>query len=62
MKIQLVTQPIAEVKSHWLILGVFEDEAELPPGLEGTGLAATIERLRSAKEVSGSLAELTALH
>ena len=52
--------PIAEVKAQWLVLGLFEDESGLPPGLEGTGLAATIERLLSAKEVSGSLGELTA--
>ena len=62
MKIQLVTQPIAEVKSQWMILGLFEDESGPPPGLEVTALAATIERLRSAKEVSGTNAELTALH
>jgi leucyl aminopeptidase len=62
MKIQLVTRPIAEVKSQWLVLGLFEDEAGPPPGLEGTGLAATIERLRSAKDASGTLGELTAMH
>jgi leucyl aminopeptidase len=62
MKIQLVSQSVAEIQAQWLILGIYEDEAGLPRGLEGTGVAATIERLRSSKEVAGSLAELTALY
>ena len=62
MKIQLVAQPIAEVKSQWLVLGLFDNETGLPAGLEGTGLAATIERLRASKDVCGSLGELTAIH
>jgi leucyl aminopeptidase len=62
MRIQRVTQPPTEVKSDWLILGLFEEEAGLPGGIEGTGVAATIERLRSAKDVRGTLGELTVLH
>jgi leucyl aminopeptidase len=62
MRIQLLLQAVAEVKAHWLIVGVFEDEAEPPRGTEGTGLAATIARLRADKEVAGTLGELTALH
>ncbi|MDE2507908.1 MAG: leucyl aminopeptidase [Planctomycetota bacterium] len=62
MKIQLVTQPIVEVSSQWLILGMFEEEPGIPAGLEGTGLAATVRRLRASKDVSGSLNELTAFH
>jgi leucyl aminopeptidase len=62
MKIQLVAQPITEVASQWLIVGHFEDEGGLPPGVEGTSLAATLDRLRSTKDLTGSLGELTALH
>jgi leucyl aminopeptidase len=62
MKIQLATQPIADVRSQWLILGLFEDDAGIPQDLEGTGVASTIQRLRSAKEISGNHAELTALY
>src|SRR5579885_1993887 len=62
MKIQLIAQPIAEIRSPWLIVGFYEDETGAPRGLEGTGVAATIERLRSSKEITGSHAELTALY
>ena len=62
MKIQRVVQPPKDVKSDWLILGLFEDDAGLPAGVEGTGVGATIERLRSAKEMTGTLADLTVLH
>jgi leucyl aminopeptidase len=62
MKIQLAAQPIAEIKCQWLVLGLYEDEAGVPRSLEGTGLAATIERLRSSKEITGNPAELTALY
>jgi leucyl aminopeptidase len=62
MKIQLVSQPIAEIKSRWLILGLFEDEDRPPPGQEGSGFWATIQRLRSTKDVTGTLGELTAIH
>ncbi len=62
MKIQLVVQPIAEAPSQWLILGLFEDEVEVPRGLEQTALAATIGRLLAEKEVSGTLAEMAAIY
>src|SRR5690348_12078313 len=62
MRIQRVAQPINEVKTDWLVLGVFEDEARVPEGLAGTGVGATIERLRTAKEIAGTSGELTVLH
>jgi leucyl aminopeptidase len=62
MNTQLVVQAVAEVKSQWLIVGVFEDEVETPRGLEGTKVGATIGRLRSEKEVAGTLGELTVIH
>lgn len=61
MKIQRVVQPPKEVKSDWLILGHFEDEFKPPVGLEGSAVAATVERLRTAKEVAGTAGELTVL-
>jgi leucyl aminopeptidase len=62
MNIQLLRQPIAEVKSHWLIVGLFEDEPESPHGQELKGLETTIRRLLSEKEVTGSLGELSVVH
>jgi leucyl aminopeptidase len=55
-------QPIATVKTQWLVLGVFENEANTVQELEGTGAGATVERLRSDKDMTGTLGELTVLH
>ncbi len=62
MNIALVRQPIVEVQAKWLVVGIFEDEAEPPDGLQGTALEETVRRLISEKEVTGSLGELTPLY
>lgn len=62
MNITQIRQPIATVKTQWLVLGVFENEATPFQELEGTGAGKTVERLRADKEVTGSLGELTVLH
>jgi leucyl aminopeptidase len=62
MNITLLRQPVAAVKVQWLVLGLFENEAERPKVLEGTGAGKLVERLLSDKEVSGTLGELTLIH
>jgi leucyl aminopeptidase len=62
MNIALVDQAIAEVQAKWLAVGVFEDDAEPPDGLQGSALEETVRRLTSDKEVTGSLGELTPLY
>ncbi len=62
MNITQIQQPIASVKTGWLVLGVFENETIFVPELVGTGAGKTVERLRSDKDVTGTLGELTVLH
>jgi leucyl aminopeptidase len=62
MNIAVVRQPIVEVQAKWLVVGIFEEDAEPPDGLQGTALEETIGRLISEKEVTGSLGELTPLY
>jgi leucyl aminopeptidase len=62
MNIALVRQPIQSVRAQWLVLGIFEDDAEPPPKAWGTALEPIITRLIGEKDVTGSLGELTALY
>jgi leucyl aminopeptidase len=62
MNIALLRQPIQSVQAQWLVLGIFEDDAEPPPVARGTGLEPIITRLIGEKDVTGSLGELTALY
>ena len=62
MKITSLRQRIASVQAQWLVLGIFEDDAEPPAGLRGTELEAKVRRLISEKELTGSLGELTLLY
>jgi leucyl aminopeptidase len=62
MNIALVRQPIVEVQAKWLIVGLFEDEADPLDGLQAVALEETVRRLISEKEVTGSLGELTPLY
>src|SRR5690349_7687677 len=62
MRIQVVATPIAEISTPWLVLGLFEGEVGLRGAMEESGLAATVERLRASKDVTGSLGDLTAIH
>ncbi len=62
MNITQLRQPIVTVKSQWLVLGVFENDANPAPELEGTAAGRLVERLRAEKEVTGSLGELTVQH
>jgi leucyl aminopeptidase len=62
MNITLLRQPVAAVKVQWLVLGVFENGAEVPAGLEGTDAGKMVERLLSEKELAGTLGELSVLH
>src|SRR6516162_9847693 len=61
MNITPLRQPITTVEAQWLIVGLFENEMEVPEGLSGTAPGATIERLRAEKELTGALGELTPL-
>ena len=62
MNVISLRQPIATVKTPWLLLGVFENETNPVEELEGTAIGKTIEQLRSAKELTGTLGELTAFY
>jgi leucyl aminopeptidase len=62
MNIALVRQPIVEAQAKWLVVGIFEDDAEPPDGLQGSALEEAVRRLTSEKEVTGSLGELTPLY
>ena len=62
MNITLLRQSINSVKAQWLVLGIFENDAETLEALDGTDASKLVDRLLSAKEVTGSLGELTTLH
>src|SRR4051812_35904050 len=58
MNITALRQPIVSVRAQWLVLGIFEDDAETLNGLRGTDLEAKVRRLIGEKELTGSLGEL----
>ncbi len=62
MNIALLRQPVSSVQVQWLVLGIFEDDAEPPTASRGTALEPIITRLIGDKDLTGSLGELTALH
>src|SRR5262249_28160409 len=62
MNTTLLRQPITAVKAQWLVLGIFENETDPPDGLGDTHLGATLGRLRSEKELTGALGDLTPLY
>ncbi len=63
MNIALLRQPIESVHAQWLVLGIFEDDAEAPQILRGTAAGCAAHAARSTeKELTGSLGELTALY
>jgi leucyl aminopeptidase len=62
MDIKLIRQAISEVQVQWLVLGIFDDDRDAPPDyLRGTPIEGTLQQLASAKDLSGSLGELTPL-
>jgi leucyl aminopeptidase len=62
MNISLLRQPTQAVRTPWLVLGIFEDDADQPQVLYGDPLDAIITRLTIDKELTGSPGELTALY
>jgi leucyl aminopeptidase len=62
MKLTLDRRAIDAVPASWLVLGVFEDEAEPPEAARGTALEATIARMIADKELTGSFAEMLPLY
>jgi leucyl aminopeptidase len=59
MNIRLSTQSISQVSASWLVLGLFEDQAELPEAVRGTPLDEVLTREIDRKEVTGAAGELT---
>ena len=53
---------MSSVQAQWLVLGVFEEDAEPAPALRGTALEPIITRLIADKDLTGSPGELLALH
>lgn len=62
MNIALLRQPAPSVQAQWLVLGIFEDDAEPPAAAGGTPLAPVIARLIADKDLTGSLGELTPVY
>ena len=62
MNIALLRQPIESVQAQWLVLGIFEDDAEASQVGRGTPLDARLTRLVNEKELTGSLGELTVFY
>ena len=62
MNIALLRQPIESVQAQWLVLGIFEDDAEPPRHARGTALEAESSALIGEKELTGSLGELMPLY
>jgi leucyl aminopeptidase len=61
MNIRLTAQPLDHVSANWLVLGLFEGQAELPEAVRGTSLAEVLKREIDRKEITGSSGELTPL-
>ena len=62
MLIHVLRQPLCEIQTPWLVLPLFEDQADLPAGVQDTPLGNLLRALISQKELTGSLAELTPVH
>src|SRR6516162_7139786 len=62
MDIKLIRQTIGEIEAQWLVLGIFEDDRDAPPDhLRESAIADTLQQLIDAKDLNGSLGELTPL-
>ena len=62
MMIHVLGQRLAEIRTPWLVLTVFEDQGELAENVGGTALGELLERLITQKELGGSVGDLTVLH
>ena len=65
MNIAITFQPAALVETHWLVVGIYDDDEAAPDlssVIEVTDLDSFIARLKREKEVSGLLGELTPLY
>jgi leucyl aminopeptidase len=62
MNLTLLRRALGSVQAQWLVLGIFEDEAEPPAAARGTELESKIARLLGEKELTGSLGEMLALY
>ena len=62
MNIALLSQPLESVKAQWLVLGIFEDDADSSQIVRGTPLDLRLTRLVIEKELTGSLGELTVFY
>jgi leucyl aminopeptidase len=62
MDVNLIRQAVGEVQAQWLVLGIYDDEKDAPPDyLRRTGIEEKLQKLASAKDLSGSLGDLTPL-
>jgi leucyl aminopeptidase len=62
MNIALLRQPLESVQAQWLVLGIFEDDADPAQIVRGTPLEVRLTRLVNEKELTGSLGELTVFY
>jgi leucyl aminopeptidase len=62
MNLTLLRRAVGAVQAQWLVVGIFEDDAEPPVAVRGTSLEASIARLVGEKELTGSLGEMLALY
>lgn len=61
MNIQPVSAPLASLQNQWLVLGICDDSTGPPASVKDSPVGEWIERLLAAKEVSGTLGEITPL-
>ena len=59
MNIRLTVQKADQVSASWLVVVIFEGQAELPGALQGTSLADVLAREIERKEITGGAGELT---
>jgi leucyl aminopeptidase len=61
MNIQPTSRPLADVEAQWLILGLFDEQADPPDAIKGTPLGDLVGRLLAGKEIPTGLGETTPL-
>jgi len=61
MNVQSIRLPLRNLTTQWLAVGIFEEATEAPAAVQGTSLGELIGRLLAAKELSGSVGDLTPL-
>jgi leucyl aminopeptidase len=62
MIVRPLVQPIAQVEAQWLVIGLFDEEPNLPQALAGTPLADLIAGLLASKDISAGVGDAAPLY